>query len=136
MVFVRLILNDATGKAISDNFYWLGGGEASYRPLKRLPTASVSATAGAMRDGDEINVHVQIEKHGAAAALANKLTLESASDDSRILPAYLSDNYVSLLPGETRTIEIEYRANAAQGPAKLEIRGWNLPASAIPITNR
>ena len=81
-------------------------------------------------------MHVQIENHGAAAALANKLTFETAFDGAQILPAYLSDNYVSLLPGETRTIEIVYPASAAQGPAKLEIRGWNLPASAIPISSR
>jgi hypothetical protein len=135
-VFVRLSLNDATGKAISDNFYWLGGGETSYRPLNRLPPASVSTTASATRDGDEIKVHVQIENHGAAAALANKLTLETVSDGERILPAYLSDNYVSLLPGEAREIEIEYPVSAAKGPARIEVRGWNLAATTIPIEVR
>jgi hypothetical protein len=136
MVFVRLALNDAAGKAISDNLYWLNGGESSYRPLNRLPPASVSATATATKDGDEIKIHVQLENRGASAALANKLTLEAASDGARILPAYLSDNYVSLLPGESRAIEIEYPASAAQGPARLAIRGWNLATTTIPISNR
>ena len=136
MVFVRLALNDAAGKAISDNLYWLNGGESSYRPLNRLPPASVSATATATKDGDEIKVHVQLENRGAAAALANKLTLEAVSDGARILPAYLSDNYVSLLPGESRAIEIEYPASAAPGPARIAIRGWNLSATTIPISNR
>ena len=70
----------------------------------------------------------------AAAALANKLTLETASDGARILPAYFTDNYVSLLPGESREIEIEYPATAASGPAKVEIRGWNLSTVAIPVS--
>jgi|GraSoiStandDraft_51_1057287.scaffolds.fasta_scaffold1109073_1 hypothetical protein len=68
---------------------------------------------------------------GTSAALANKLALKTASDGSRILPAYLSDNYVSLLPGETRAIEVEYPA--AQGPARLDIRGWNLSSTTVPI---
>ncbi len=51
-------------------------------------------------------------------ALANKLTLLNAHDGTRILPAYLSDNYVSLLPGETTEIQIEYPASAA-GPAQF-----------------
>jgi glycosyl hydrolase family 2/Ig-like domain-containing protein/concanavalin A-like lectin/glucanase superfamily protein len=137
MVFVRLALNDAGGKAISDNLYWLNGGESSYyRSLNRLPPASLSATASATKDGDEIKVHVQLENRGTSAALANKLTLEAASDGARILPAYLSDNYVSLLPGESRAIEIEYPASAAQGTARLAIRGWNLAATTIPISNR
>jgi uncharacterized membrane protein len=93
----------------------------------------VSTTASATRDGDEIKVHVRIENHGAAAALANKLTLETASDGERILPAYLSDNYVSLLPGEAREVEIEYPASAAKGPARIEIRGWNLAITTIPV---
>jgi hypothetical protein len=134
MVFVRLNLNDAAGKAISDNFYWLRG-ENSYRPLNRLPPASVAATASSTRVGDEIRIHVQLENRGAAAALANKLTLKTAADGSRILPAYLSDNYVSLLPGENRAIDIEYPATATEGPARLEVRGWNLSTTAIPISN-
>jgi hypothetical protein len=136
MVFVRLALNDVTGRAISDNLYWLSGEDPSSRPLNRLPPASVSVTASAARDGDEMRVHVQIENDGTGAALANKLTLEAASDGGRILPAYLSDNYVSLLPGESRTIEIEYPVNAAPGSAKIEIRGWNLPARTISVSPR
>jgi hypothetical protein len=136
MVFVRLALHDTTGKAISDNFYWLSGGESSYRGLNKLPPASLAASATATRDGDEIKIHVQLENRGTSAALANKVTPESASDGARILPVYLSDNYVSLLPGETRAIEVEYPATAAQGPARLEIRGWNLSTIAIPISNR
>jgi len=64
MVFVRLTLNDAAGKAIADNFYCWVETTAPYRPLNRLPPASVSTIASSMRDGDEIKVHVQIENHG------------------------------------------------------------------------
>ncbi len=136
MVFVRLALNDGAGTRISDNLYWLGGGEGAYRRLNRLPPASLSATATARREGDEIKIHVQLENRGLAAALANKLTLETASDGARILPAYWSDNYISLLPGETRAIEIEFPATASPGPARIEVRGWNLSTMAIPISNR
>ena len=136
MVFVRLALNDVTGKVVSDNFYWLSREDPSSRPLNRLPPASVSVTASATRAGDEIEIHVQIENDGTVAALANKFTLEAASDGERILPAYWSDNYVSLLPGETRTIEIEYPASAAPESAKIEVRGWNLPARTISVSPR
>jgi hypothetical protein len=49
-----------------------------------------------------------LENTGSAVALAAKLTLLRASDGERILPAYFSDNYVSLLPGEKRVVEISY----------------------------
>jgi hypothetical protein len=134
MVLVKLVVTDSGGKVISDNLYWLGENSAAYRQLNKLPAASLSATATAVREGDEVRVHVQLENKGASAALANKLVLENASDGSRILPAYLSDNYFSLLPGESRAVEVTYPAKAAQGPAKFEIRGWNLSTIAVPIS--
>jgi hypothetical protein len=53
--------------------------------------------------------------NGSAAALEVKLTLEHGEDGARILPAYLSDNYVSLLPGESQEINVTYPTSAAHG---------------------
>ena len=101
--------------------------------LNRLPLASLSATAKSTRAGDEVRVQVELRNTGASAALANKLTLLNAGDGSRILPAYFTDNYVSLLPGETREIEVAYPAKSANGPAQIALRGWNLTKQVIPI---
>jgi len=90
------------------------------------------ADAKAVRKEDSIGLQVEVHNTGTVAALANKLTLVNASDGSRILPAYYSDNYFSLLPGEAREIEIEYPAKSAAGPAQLTLRGWNLEPHAIP----
>jgi hypothetical protein len=47
------------------------------------------------------------------------------------LPAYFSDNYVSLLPGEKRVVEISYPEAKANAAAIVAIRGWNVvPARA------
>jgi hypothetical protein len=134
LVFVKLTLQDATGRQLSENLYWISP-DHSRRPLNKLPAASVAASATATREGDEIRVHVQLENRGTSAALANKLTLENAANGTRILPAYFTDNYVSLLPGESRAIEIEYPVPAGSGAAKLEIRGWNLATIAVPVSN-
>ena len=60
-----------------------------------------------------------------------KLTLLDGQGTARVLPAYYSDNYVSLLPGEQRTIEVEH-----DGPVQgvsVALRGWNvIPANAAP----
>ena len=76
---------------------------------------------------------MHLQNNGSAAALENKLTLLNAGDGMRILPAYFSDNYVSLLPGETREIEIEYPVSAANGAAQIAMRGWNLAPQTIPV---
>jgi beta-galactosidase/beta-glucuronidase len=134
MVFVRLALSDAAGQIISRNLYWLGESNSSYRELNRLPAVPLTASATATREGDEIRVHVQLENRGAAPALASKLTLKNASDGSRVLPAYASDNYVSLLAGESQVVDILYPAKLGDRQVKLEIRGWNLPTTSVPIS--
>jgi len=134
VVLVKLELHDATGQLLSDNLYWLGAESAAYRQLNRLPEANLATSATWRRDGNTNHVHVQLQNKGTAAALANKLTLVNASDKLRILPAYYSDNYVSLLPGETREVEIEYPAQAAKGEPQVNLRGWNLTPAVVPLS--
>ena len=136
VVLIKLTLRDTDGKAIADNFYWLAENSPAYRELNKLPQATVSASAGAARDGEEVRVYVRLENRGASAALAIKLTLENSADGTRILPAYFSDNYISLLPGEIREIEIAYPASTARGAARLEVRGWNVANSVVPVARR
>jgi hypothetical protein len=134
VVLVKLELRNSAGEMLSENLYWLGAKSAAYRQLNHLPAAMVAASATWTRSGDTNKIHVQLQNKGTAAALANKLTLVNASDKSRILPAYYGDNYVSLLPGESREIEIEYPASAAKGAPQLNLRGWNLTATVVPVT--
>src|ERR1700688_2280517 len=71
-----------------------------------LPRAGPASTRrpcrgrGIARNGETIRIRVQLQNNGTSVALQNRVTLLSARDGTRILPAYLSDNYVSLLPGE------------------------------------
>ncbi|MGC1128622.1 MAG: hypothetical protein WA875_03585, partial [Candidatus Acidiferrales bacterium] len=94
----------------------------------------VSASADSARSGDTIHLRVHLKNDGTAAALETKITILNAADASRILPAYLGDNYISLLPGESREIDVEYPAAAARGAAQIAIRGWNLASRTISVT--
>ena len=82
--------------------------------------------------GAETLVTVTLANTGSAPALNGKLTRVDAKD-ARILPAYYADNYVSLLPGERRTVEIRYPGAARTG-AKVELRGWNVTPAVAAIT--
>jgi hypothetical protein len=135
VLLVKLELRDSGGKLLSDNLYWLGSDGPSYRQLDRLPAAAVASSGSYSRSGDSIQVHVRLENRGGVVALENKLTLLDSAG-ARILPAYYSDNYVSLLPGETRNIDIEYPVTAAQGAPHLGIRGWNLASATISVSEK
>ncbi len=133
LLFVNLQLRDASGKVLSRNFYWLGAQNSSYRRLNRLGASSIAATAKSVRSGDNVQIKVELRNTGNVASIEDKLTLLSAADGLRILPAYYSDNYFSLLPGETREIEIEYPAKATSGAPQLTLRGWNLSQETIKV---
>jgi hypothetical protein len=91
----------------------------------------VRVSARATLEADEVAVHLVLEDTGSAPALAAKLTLVDEAGQ-RILPAFYSDNYLSLLPGEPRQIEIRYpRAHA--GGARVNLRGWNVEPLSTPI---
>ena len=132
MVIVKLELVDATGSLVSQNLYWLGAKSSSYRELNQLPPTLLKAVANASSSGDMVKVKLELTNPDKVVSLANKLTLLDAKSKQRILPAYYSDNYLSLLPGETRSIEIEYPAAAAKGDAEIAIRGWNVTPQVIP----
>jgi len=124
-VLVSLDVTGANGDFLSRNVYWQGRDEASYRALNRLPRVKLTARAASRRDGTEQVTVVDLANPSATAAIATKLTMFAANGE-QILPAYFSDNYVSLLPGDRRRIEVRYPARAATGSVSVRLRGWNV----------
>lgn len=136
VVLVKLELRDSGGQVVSQNFYWLAAETSAYRQLTRMAPANLALSAASQRKGDAVRVVVELQNKGTSAALAIKLTAISANDGARVLPAYVSDNYFSLLPGEKRSVEIEYPASTARGETQLAVRGWNLPSQTVDIAQQ
>jgi hypothetical protein len=133
VVLVKLELRDAQNNLLSQNLYWLGANPAAYRALTQLAPTQLNVSAASTRTGDETTITVQLTNPSAVASLENKLTLLDAQTHARILPTYYSDNYISLLPGESRTIQIEVPPTAAHAPATITLRGWNAVPQVIAV---
>jgi beta-galactosidase/beta-glucuronidase len=131
VALVKLELHDSAGKLVSDNFYWMGGTSADYRKLNKLGEAQIKTTVRTAANRDEEQVKVVLENTGSTAAIELKLTLLDADGKTRVLPAYYSDNYVSLLPGETKEIVVECPKAAATGGVSVGLRGWNLEQRVV-----
>jgi hypothetical protein len=131
-VIVKLDLVGADGAALSQNLYWLSGDAPGSRKLADMPAQSVSLAARQSKAGEEKVITAILVNTGSAPALTSKLTLVDATGE-RILPAYYSDNYVSLLPGERRQVEIRYPAARSQGAPRLELRGWNVKPLTVGV---
>ncbi len=130
-IFVELQVSDEKDVPVSNNFYWWSANEASLRELNSLPQAAISASAAATPASGERQVSVKVRNTGSKAALLIKLTLVDAATDLRILPAYYSENYFSLLPGEERSVTATYPGGDAK-PA-IGLRGWNLASQTIAV---
>jgi hypothetical protein len=138
VVFVKLDLADANGKLLSQNFYWLAANDADYRKLDHLSHVTLQASATEQpsnpSSGSDEHVAVTLTNPSQTTALTTKLTLLDGPDGNRILPAYYSDNYISLLPGEQRAIDIAYPSTPAHPHPVVSLRGWNITPTTIELT--
>ena len=56
------------------------------------------------------------------------------SDGDDVIPAFFKDNFVSLLPGESRYLSVFYRASdLGKGPAHIDVGGWNVQPENIAV---
>ena len=76
-------------------------------------------------------VEATLTNLGNQPALLVKIAVLDAAGQ-RVLPAYWSDNYVSLLPGETRVVTIRAPLSAAV-PEQIGVRGWNVEAGMTKV---
>jgi hypothetical protein len=133
VVLVKLELTDGGGNTLSQNLYWMAANDADYRAMNSLPAAKLESSAAAAKDGSESVVTLRLRNPGASPVLAIKATLLDAKSGERVLPVYLSDNYVSLLPGEDRVITMRYPAGLAKGATRVALRGWNVVEASVPV---
>jgi hypothetical protein len=131
--FLRLRLTDAN-TVFSDNFYWRGTSYGNYTALANMPKVDVSGTATRSVNGTTNTVLADVTNGGSTVALMIRLQLLKAASNARVLPTYFSDNYFSLLPGETRQVTLEFDGKylSAESP-KLMAEGWNVNPSEIAI---
>jgi hypothetical protein len=62
------------------------------------------------------------------------LQLRRKSSGERVLPVFYSDNYISLAPGEARTITVDAALADLKGDTPLfVVDGWNVDID--PVTN-
>ncbi|HXI70055.1 MAG TPA: glycoside hydrolase family 2 TIM barrel-domain containing protein, partial [Verrucomicrobiae bacterium] len=124
----RLELRDKHGKLLSENFYWHARNESQLQQLSTLPKVAVNGKTRVKRNAKGIAVEVKVTNPSDTPALQIRLTLRDAKTGQRVLPVYYEDNYFSLLPGESRVVQIE--APGATQAVHVSTEGWNIePAS-------
>lgn len=127
-VFVLLRLREKDRKLVSENLYWLPGAGKQYDALQQMPKTKLLVTA--IRKNNLVTINLSNPK-GAPVAFFNRIAVVNKSTGKRILPAFFSDNYVSVLPGEQKTIEADIVD--AKGELEVEVYGWNTDKQRVGL---
>ncbi|MBR5056458.1 MAG: hypothetical protein IKX03_04610 [Bacteroidales bacterium] len=106
--FIKLALTDENGTVLSDNFYWQGVEEGNWQALRRLPQPSLSIHRS--RAGKGL-YKVRIENRGKTPALMLRLKAVDSGTQDLVLPIWYSDNYFSIMPGESKEVEVRVDAS-------------------------
>lgn len=122
--FIRLKLI-AGDKILSENFYWEGKEEGNYQALRSLAKADVKMKAATAPDGETWKSTVTVTNGSDVPALM--LRLKACDKDGKLVtPVIYSDNYFFLMPGETKTVDVEVAKADSPGAPVFEISGFNL----------
>jgi hypothetical protein len=128
--FIKLKLTDKSGKLVSDNFYWRGNKRTDFTALNALPKVNlkVSSTIKQANGKYYITAKVTNPASSTAVAFAVRLQAVKAGTGEQILPAIMSDNYFSLVKGESKEIRIEFDAAVlGNDQVKLVAQPYNDP---------
>lgn len=148
--FLKLKLHDASGKLVSDNFYWLSTKadvldwgkkrDTVYTPQKEfadltglnsLPKASVTITKSVSANGSKYVMTVVAENKGKVIAFMVHPRVTRGKGWEDITPIFWSDNYFSLLPGEKKSVTARFDLSSQDGATpELVVDGWNLEPAA------
>jgi len=142
--FLALRLQDSDGKLVGSNFYWLSTkpetidwaksnwyttpteSYADFTAISQLPKVKLRVAETTEHKGEDNVTRVTIENPSKSLAFFVRLKVDKGVKGEEILPVVWQDNYISLLPGEKRTITATYHASEL-GTAKpsVEVSGWN-----------
>ena len=133
--FIKLVLKDRKGKLVSDSFYWrsndkyegawtlTGPAVSGFQTLKDLGNADVSFKANFKADGF---IEMEAINNSSIISFFTQIKLQNEKGKS-ISPAFYSDNFFNLLPGESKKIKISYSLeDVKDGKVRIVTDGFNL----------
>jgi len=136
--FLRLEVFDADGKLAADNFYWrdttgdTGTSTPSYTEIQNMPRVDIDATFRTMGSDAASNYYdVKVENKSDNIAMQVRIKATDPANGEIILPVYYSDNYICLLPGESRNVRVDIEKLYFDGTPKFSVSGFNVNASNV-----
>jgi exo-1,4-beta-D-glucosaminidase len=147
--FVDLTLRKESGEVVSRNFYWVPSilttfdwTKTNYTHTPALQHEDMTALAALPKAKVEAETHVvaspqgklvEVRLHNPSKALAFQVAVavhDGHGED--ITPIVWSDNYVALMPGESRMLTTVLPAHVPES-AVINVSGWNIAEQTLHL---
>lgn len=127
--FLVIQLLDADKTMIDENIYWLPDANGQYTGLSGMPQSRLSVNCRKLTKGKALVMLNNPED--APVAFFNRVSVIDSKTGERLLPSFYSDNYVTVLPGSSKKIIIDYPEMASD--IAVSISGWNLKEQHLKL---
>ena len=151
--FVRCELRDQSGQLLADNTYWSSNtdddlGEpnndvvfktdltqwADLSALNTMPRAVLKTTVKLGMDNGENTATLTLTNPTNRIAFFVRAEIIAGDKSEEILPITYTDNYLTLMPHESKTIVATYSApSIPQQATALRIEGYNVDTQTLPL---
>jgi len=130
----RVILSDKNGKELSRNEYWkTATKEGDFKSFNGLQPVALQLKTLGIKKGGQNRMELEVTNTTGVPAIGVKMNLCNATTGETILPAYFSDGYFNLLPGESRRLSVTYGVTA---PVSIVTDGYNVKSTVTPSLDK
>ena len=130
--FLQMKLIDQHNKIISENFYWLPDERGSYAGLEEMEKVQLNVVV-TRKHKNLIEVLLNNPFQENPVSFFNRVSVIDANTGLRLLPVFYSDNYISILPGEEKTVTIDIESLESTSDLKVKVEGWNSEAIEVKL---
>lgn len=130
--FLLLRLRNEDRKILSENLYWLPDSTGQYSGLQQMK--QINLTIKAYKSGQSKILVSMHNPSDGPIAFFNRISLVNNQTKERLLPVFYSNNYISIMPGETKVITIDASQIKSIQDALVSVYGWNVPMQYIPVS--
>ena len=116
--FLKLELSTGT-----PNIYWLTTKEKDYTSLSQLPASKPILSASYEATGNNYTCKVQLQNSNHISFF-NRIKVIDKSTGERILPVHYTDNYITLMPGDKRTISLQFTTTLPKERIQIVSDSW------------
>lgn len=142
--FIKLYLYDDKGKLVSDNFYWrsndkyegsktlTGPTSSGFESLADLKEVALKVKSGVSKKEDWQVMELSIQNPSSSIAFFVQLQYID-QNGKPVRPSFYSDNFFSLLPGESKKVVVETALKNLPEKGRFIVKGWNVKSQDVKV---